>query len=136
MRKILRLRNVLIMLLTFTAGVALAQEKVVTGKVTSTEDGSSIPGVNVVVKGTTNGTTTDADGNYRLSVPASGTTLVFSFIGLTSEEVAIGDRTVIDMPMSADVTQLSEVVVVGYGTQSKRDLAGSISSVQGKDIAA
>lgn len=106
-----------------------------TGKVTSTEDGSTIPGVNVVVKGTTNGTTTDADGNYRLSVPASGTVLVFSFIGLTTEEVSIGERTVVDMPMTADVTQLSEVVVVGYGTQSKRDLAGSISSVQGKDIA-
>jgi hypothetical protein len=124
MRKILRLRNVLIMLLTFTAGVVFAQERVVTGKVTSTEDGSTIPGVNVVVKGTTNGTTTDADGNYRLSVPASGTVLVFSFIGLTTEEVSIGERTVVDMPMTADVTQLSEVVVVGYGTQSKRDLAG------------
>lgn len=136
MRKILRLRNVLIMLLTFTAGVVFAQERVVTGKVTSSEDGTSVPGVNVVVKGTTNGTTTDADGNYRLSVPASGGTLVFSFIGLATEEVAIGERTVIDLAMRADVTQLSEVVVVGYGTQSKRDLSGSIASVQGKDIAA
>lgn len=106
-----------------------------TGKVTSTEDGTAIPGVNVVVKGTTNGTTTDADGNYRLSVPAGSNILVFSFIGLTTEEVSIGERTVIDVPMRADVTQLSEVVVVGYGTQSKRDLSGSISSVAGKDIA-
>lgn len=124
------------MLLTLTAGVVFAQERVVTGKITAAEDGSGIPGVNIVVKGTTNGTTTDADGNYRISVPGNGGTLVFSFIGLTSEEVAIGDRTVIDVPMRADVTQLSEVVVVGYGTQSKRDLSGSISSVQGKDIAA
>ena len=106
-----------------------------TGKVTSTEDGASVPGVNVVVKGTTNGTTTDADGNFRLSVPANGGTLVFSFIGLTTEEVSIGERSVIDISMRADVTQLSEVVVVGYGTQSKRDLAGTVSSVQGKDIA-
>lgn len=136
MRKILRLRNVLIMLLTFTAGVVFAQERVVTGKVTSAEDGASVPGVNVVVKGTTNGTTTDSDGNYRLAVPASGGTLVFSFIGLTTEELSVGERTVIDLAMRADVTQLSEVVVVGYGTQSKRDLSGSVASVQGKDIAA
>lgn len=123
------------MLLTFTAGVVLAQDRMVSGKVTAAEDGTTIPGVNVVVKGTTNGTTTDADGNYTISAPENAT-LVFSFIGLTTEEVAVGNRTTIDVPMRADVTQLSEVVVVGYGTQSKRDLSGSISSVQGKDIAA
>jgi TonB-linked SusC/RagA family outer membrane protein len=135
MRKFLRLRNVLVTLLAFTAGVAFAQDRVVTGKVTSSEDGTAVPGVNVVVKGTTNGTTTDADGNYRLSVPSSGGTLVFSFIGLTTEEVAIGERTIVDVSLTPDVTQLSEVVVVGYGTQSKRDLTGSIATVSGKDIA-
>src|ERR1041385_8521584 len=134
MRKILRLRYVLIMLLTFTAGLVLAQERMVSGKVTAAEDGSSIPGVNVVVKGTTNGTTTDADGKYTIAAPDNAT-LVFSFIGLATEEIAIGNRAVIDVPMKADVTQLSEVVVVGYGTQSKRDLSGSVSSVQGKDVA-
>jgi len=123
------------MLLTFSAGVVFAQEQLVTGKVTSSEDGSGIPGVNVVVKGTVNGTTTDADGNYRLSVPENAT-LAFSFIGLATEEVAVGGRSVIDVPMRADITQLSEVVVVGYGTQSKRDISGSISTVSGKDIAA
>src|SRR3954469_9203254 len=102
MRKILRLRNVLIMLLTFSAGVVFAQEQLVTGKVTSSEDGSGIPGVNVVVKGTVNGTTTDADGNYRLSVPENAT-LAFSFIGLATEEVAVGGRSVIDVPMRADI---------------------------------
>jgi len=122
------------MLLTFTAGVVLAQERRVTGKVTAADDGSTLPGVNVVVRGTTNGTTTDANGAYALSVPDDAT-LTFSFIGLTTEEVVVGGRTVIDVVMRADVTQLSEVVVVGYGTQSKRDLSGSISSVQGKDIA-
>ncbi|HMJ71011.1 MAG TPA: TonB-dependent receptor [Cyclobacteriaceae bacterium] len=135
MRKILRLKNVLITLLALVAGVAFAQDRFVTGKVTSAEDGTAVPGVNVVVKGTTNGTTTDADGNYRLSVPASGGTLVFSFIGLTTEELAIGERTIVDINMRADVTQLSEVVVVGYGTQSKRDLSGSIATVSGKEIA-
>lgn len=135
MRKILRLRNVLIMLLSFAAGAVFAQDRTVTGKVTSSEDGSSVPGVNVVVKGTTNGTTTDADGNYRLSVPAGSNTLVFSFIGLTTQEVAIGDRTTVDVGMAADVTQLSEVVVVGYGTQEKRTLTSAISTVKGSDIA-
>lgn len=135
MRKFLRLRNVLVTLLAFTASVAFAQDRVVTGRVTSSEDGTVVPGVNVVVKGTTNGTTTDADGNYRLSVPSSGGILVFSFIGLTTEEVAIGERTVVDIGLAPDVTQLNEVVVVGYGTQSKRDLSGTIASVAGKDIA-
>ncbi|HZY81267.1 MAG TPA: TonB-dependent receptor [Cyclobacteriaceae bacterium] len=136
MRKFLRLKNVLITLLVLATGVAFAQDRVVTGKVTSAEDGTAVPGVNVVVKGTTNGTTTDSDGNYRLSVPSNGGTLVFSFIGLTTEEMSIGDRTIVDISMRADVTQLSEVVVVGYGTQSKRDLSGSIATVSGKDIAA
>jgi TonB-dependent starch-binding outer membrane protein SusC len=136
MQKLLQLRNVLAILLTLVAGIAVAQERTVTGKVTSAEDGSTVPGVNVVLKGTTNGTTTDAGGQYRLSVPEAGGTLVFSFIGLKTEEVNIGERTVVDIGMSADVTQLSEVVVVGYGTQSKRDLSGSISTVSGKEIAA
>lgn len=135
MRKLLLLKNVLIILLALIAGVAYAQDRTVTGKVTSADDGTAVPGVNVVVKGTTNGTTTDADGNFRLSVPASGGVLVFSFIGLTTEEINIGDRTIVDVSMRADVTQLSEVVVVGYGTQAKRDLSGSIATVSGKEIA-
>ncbi len=135
MRKILRLRNVLIMLLTFTVGVVFAQDRTVAGKVTSQEDGSSVPGVNVVVKGTTNGTTTDADGNYRITVPAGSNILVFSFIGLTTQEVAVGDRSTVDVAMTADVTQLSEVVVVGYGTQEKRTITSAISTVKGSDIA-
>jgi TonB-linked SusC/RagA family outer membrane protein len=114
---------------------ALAQERVVQGRVVSAEDGTSIPGVNVVVKGTTNGTTTDADGNYRLTVPASGGTLVFSFIGLRTEEVAIGDRTTIDASMGVDVTQLSEVVVVGYGTIERNKLSSAVTSVEGGKIA-
>ncbi|MEQ9592113.1 MAG: carboxypeptidase-like regulatory domain-containing protein, partial [Cyclobacteriaceae bacterium] len=76
-----------------------AQERVVSGQVTSDEDGSTLPGVNVVLKGTTNGTVTDIDGNYRLNVPSSGGTLVFSFIGLQTQEVAIGERSTIDLAM-------------------------------------
>lgn len=106
-----------------------AQERTVTGKVTSAEDGSALPGVNVVVKGTTNGTVTDAAGNYKLSVPADGGTLVFSFIGLTTSEVSVGSRQTIDVQMAADVTQLSEIVVIGYGEQSTRNNLQAIATV-------
>ena len=91
--------------------VIWAQERTVTGKVTSAEDGLPLPGVNVVVKGTSLGTVTNTEGIYTLSVPASGTTLVFSFIGLTTQEIEIGGRTTIDLQMGQDVQQLGEVVV-------------------------
>src|SRR5688572_15296813 len=94
----------------FVAGSVLAQERVVSGKVTSTEDGSALPGVNVVLKGTTNGTVTDADGNYKLNVPATGGILVLSFIGLQTQEVPIGEQSVVNAALALDVQQLSEVV--------------------------
>ena len=77
-----------------------AQQRTISGKVTSVEDGSALPGVNVVLKGSTAGTVTDIDGNYSLSVPTEGGTLVFSFIGLASEEVEIGSRSVVDIQMT------------------------------------
>ena len=111
-----------------------AQERTVTGRVTSVEDGSTLPGVNVVIKGTTIGTSTDKDGAFSLSVP-EGSTLVFTFIGLETKEVEVGNRSVVDIALPMDISQLSEVVVVGYGTQNKRDISGSITSIDGKDIA-
>jgi TonB-linked SusC/RagA family outer membrane protein len=128
-------RILLFLFLGVTFFDVLAQERTVTGKITSTEDGSSLPGVNVVIKGTTQGTTSDANGNYSISVPAEGGVLVFTFIGLETKEEVIGNRSVIDTQLASDITQLSEVVVVGYGTQSRRDLTGSISSVSGEAIA-
>ena len=104
-----------IMLLTSLVTESWAQERAISGKVTSVEDGSTLPGVNVVLKGTTNGTITDVDGNYRLSVPSEEGTLTFSFIGLATQEVDIGTRSVIDITMSTDVQQLSEVVVTALG---------------------
>ena len=104
-----------IMLLTSLITESWAQERAISGKVTSVEDGSTLPGVNVVLKGTTNGTITDVDGNYRLSLPSEGGTLTFSFIGLATQEVNVGARSVIDITMSADVQQLSEVVVTALG---------------------
>ena len=111
-----------------------AQERVVSGKVTSAEDGSSLPGVNVVLVGTAGGTVTDVEGNYKLSVPASGGVLRFSFIGLVSQEIQIGSSTNIDVGMAQDVQQLSEVVVVGYGTQIKQDLTGNIAQIKGSEL--
>jgi TonB-linked SusC/RagA family outer membrane protein len=111
---------------------AWAQERVITGRVTSQDDGSSLPGVNVVVKGTSTGSVTDADGKYSLSVPSSGGALVFSFIGLKTMEIEIGDRIVVDVQLGLDITQLSEIVVVGYGSQVKQDVTGNIASVKGE----
>jgi Ca-activated chloride channel homolog len=96
-------------------------ERTITGKVTFMEDGSSLPGVNVVLKGTSKGTTTDAHGNYSLTVPANGGTLVFSFIGFQTREIKIGTSAVVNVALAADVAQLSEVVVSGYaGRRDKK----------------
>lgn len=115
--------------LVFAASL-YAQERTVSGKVTSTEDGSPLPGVNVVLKGTSSGTVTDASGNYRLTIPQSGGSLTFSFIGLQTQEVAIGDRSVVDVSLRLDVTQLGEVVVTAQGIQrEKRALGYGVSTV-------
>lgn len=100
----------------------------VSGKVTAQEDGGPLPGVNVVVKGTSNGTVTDGDGNFRLTV-SENAILVFSFIGFQTQEVQVGNRTTINVSLAAEVSELDEVVVVGYGTQSKRNITGSVASI-------
>lgn len=108
----------------FAVSAVLAQERTVSGRVTSTEDGSSLPGVNVVLKGTTNGTVTDSDGNFNLNIPATGGSLVFSFIGLQTQEVIIGDRSVVDVTLGLDVTQLTEVVVTAQGIEREQKALG------------
>lgn len=113
------------------SSLAFAQDRRVTGKVTSAEDGSGLPGVNVLIKGSTVGTITDIEGTYSIDVPGGSGVLVFSFVGFLTQEVQIGSRAVLDVQLVSDVTQLSEVVVTGYGTQDKRTLTGSISSVKG-----
>lgn len=119
----------------FALGSAWAQERNISGKVTSPEDGSSLPGVNVVLKGTTNGTVTDVDGNFRLSVPSTGGTLVFSFIGLSTQEIPIGDRTVIDVQLASDVKQLAEVVVTALGIEkSAKSLGYSVGKVRNEEL--
>lgn len=103
-------------------------QNTVTGKVTSSDDDSGLPGVNIIIKGTSNGTTTDLEGTYTLEVPAEAT-LVFSSVGYTTEEVIVGNQSVINFVMNPDVTALEEIVVVGYGTQKKSDITGSVASL-------
>jgi TonB-linked SusC/RagA family outer membrane protein len=120
---------------TLSLNDAFAQDRTVSGRVSSTEDDSPLPGVNVVLKGTTVGTATDADGRYSLSVPASGGALVFSFIGLESKEIEIGDRSIVDVSLALDVTQLSEVVVTAVGIQKeKRALGYSVENVSSSKL--
>lgn len=112
----------------------LAQDVSVSGRVTSSDDGSPLPGVSVQVKGTTRGTTTDADGSYKVSIPASAR-LVFSFIGFTPQEVAVGNRSTINMALLSNAQDLGEVVVTGYGgTVNRREFTGASSKVNGATI--
>ena len=114
--------------------MAFAQGRVVTGTVTSSEDGMGVPGATVLVKGTTIGTATDIDGKYSINVPAGSNVLVFTFVGLTSQELNIGNRSTINVALESDITALSEVIVIGYGTQPKREVTGAVSSVKGDAI--
>ncbi|MEQ6121875.1 SusC/RagA family TonB-linked outer membrane protein [Reichenbachiella sp. MALMAid0571] len=123
------------MLLSALINESWAQERTVSGNVSSKEDGSTLPGVNIVIKGTTDGTTSDLDGNYKLSVPAEGGILVFSFIGMTNQEIEIGSRSVIDVILSEDAQQLNEVVVTAIGIeQNKRTLGYALQNVDAQEI--
>jgi TonB-dependent starch-binding outer membrane protein SusC len=112
---------------------AWAQERAVSGSVKSAEDGEALPGVSVLVKGTTIGTVTDRDGNYQVTVP-DGAVLVMSFVGFKNQEIAVGSRSKIDVTLDIDVTNLGEVVVIGYGEQRKVDLTGSVAIVDTEEM--
>jgi iron complex outermembrane receptor protein len=120
-------------LLLFVATAGWSQTKIVTGKVTSSEDGSELPGVNVVEKGTNNGTISSTDGSYSINV-GEGAVLVFSFVGFISQEVSVGQRSSIDVSLAPDVTALSEVVVIGYGQVEKKDATGALVSLKPTDF--
>lgn len=108
-------------------------EQLITGKV-SDENGSPLPGVNVTVKGTKKGTSTDTDGKFRLNVPNNQTILSISFIGYLSQEVAVGNRSNIEINLLPDTKSLDEIIVIGYGEQKKSDLTGAVASIQSKEI--
>lgn len=132
MKKILLCAVVFISLI----GELQAQTRTVTGKVTAVDDGSALPGVNVVVKGTANGTVTDVNGDYTIAFSESNPTLVFSFVGMTTQEVAVGALSTVDVQLSMDVTQLNEVVVNAIGDVVPKDKLGSApSTVKGTAVA-
>lgn len=116
----------------FFCGPLMAQQ-VVTGVVTAAEDDAPLPGVNIIVQGTTTGTTTDSQGRYSISA-ASDATLIFSFIGYARSEVQIAGRTSIDVKLTSDISELSEVVVIGYGEKSREMLTESIGTIDTKAI--
>jgi iron complex outermembrane receptor protein len=130
--KLLR-RLFFFVLLTGFIGSVFAQQVRVTGTVTDAADGSSIPGVNIVEKGTTNGTISDLDGNYAITV-GSNATLVFSFVGYVTQEIPVGGQGIIDIRLETDVMALEEVVSIGYGTTRKKDATGSVATVTSDDF--
>ncbi len=128
----MRFLLILPLVLLSVAG-ALAQGTTVKGRVTD-EGGAGLPGVTVLLKGTSTAAPTDVEGNYTLSVPGLEGTLVFSYIGYLPQEVPIDNRTAIDVSLQPDAKALEEVVVVGYGTQKKATVTGSVSEVEGEAV--
>jgi TonB-linked SusC/RagA family outer membrane protein len=128
-------KNLLLSLLGVIMSFAvMAQGKKITGKVTSSDDGSGLPGVSVQVKGTSKGSQTDVDGNYSIEA-ATGSTLVFSFVGMNTKEVKLGSQSIVNESLEADTKQLSEVVVTAIGIQrEKRALAYAVSTVNAENL--
>ena len=116
-------------LLAILPGYLFAQGLRISGRVISVQDGQPLPGVNIQVKGTTNGVSSDANGNYSITVPGSNAILIFTSIGLVSQEIAIGNRTVINVQMQESINELTQVVVTGYNTTQRKDITSSIASV-------
>ena len=121
--------------LMLVASAAFAQDRTITGKVTAKEDGSALPGVSIQVKGTKVGTQTGADGKFSIKVAQGQSALTFSFIGFVPKTITLGNGSNINVSLESDSKVLSEVVVVGYGTQSKKEITGSQSTVKAADIA-
>jgi len=118
----------LIMSLVFISVAVFAQDRVIKGTVTSAEDGLALPGVSVKIKGTNAGTSTGGDGTYSIRANP-GQTLVFSFVGTSTQEKVVGEASVINVKLSSDAKSLTEVVVVGYGTQKKANVTGAVTTV-------
>ncbi|SFA56109.1 TonB-linked outer membrane protein, SusC/RagA family [Pedobacter suwonensis] len=133
MKRIFTRISVLAAFCLLTINVALAQNITVKGKVIDGGDKTPLPGVSILIKGTQSGTQTDVNGNYSISAPANAT-LVFNFVGYTAAEQAVNNQTTINVSLASSTQQLEQVVVVGYGTQRKIDVTGSVGNVKGEDI--
>lgn len=128
------LKVIVLALLCFCIEPAFAQNKVITGKVTDKKDGSSLIGVSILASGSSNGTITDSNGDFKISVPPETATLTFSFIGYDKQVVSIAGKTVVNIQLLGNSSNLNEVVVVGYGTQKVKDATGSVASLSAKDF--
>ena len=128
-KKLLRL----LLGMLFLSVQAIAQQKTITGKVTSADDGNALPGVSIKIKGTPDGTVTDVNGLYSIKA-GNGQVLVFSFISFATQEIAIKNNNIINVKLGADTKSLNEVVVVGYGTQKRANLTGAVSTVDTKAL--
>lgn len=133
MKKVFR-TVILFSLAIFFSVLHLSGQRMVSGKVISESSGEGIPGVNVSVRGTVTGTITNVEGEYSIQVSGPGAVLVFSFIGYHSEEVTVGERSVINIELEEEISQLDEVVVIGYGVRKKSDLTGAITQVKSEDF--
>ena len=127
-------KTLLLLILFFAGSIAFGQKRVITGKVTGSDTGESLPTATVAVKGTSRGVITDLNGNYQIEIQSGDAALVFSFVGYEPLEVQIGNQTVINAVLTVKRAALEEVVVIGYGTVRKSDLTGSVSSVKAKDL--
>src|SRR5689334_6497630 len=127
------LKYTLALLLATAWCSVFAQRAVVTGTVKDSQSAETLPGVNVLIKGTSQGSVTDSEGKFAVEVGPEDV-LVFSFVGFTSQEVAVAGKTVIDISMMSDISTLEEVVVVGYGTQKKSVVTGAIAKVDADDL--
>lgn len=123
----------LFLLFLFVCALGYAQEKTITGSVTSLEDGMPLLGVNVIVKGTSNGTSTDFDGNYSIKAD-KGQVLEFTYVGFKPISLTVADQTILNISMETDAQSLSEIVVIGYGTQKRSEVTGAITSIKSEEL--
>ncbi|MEQ8473532.1 MAG: TonB-dependent receptor [Marinoscillum sp.] len=127
-------RHFLIMALVSSALISAAQERTITGIVSDADDGSPLPGATILEKGTSNGTITDIDGRYQIAVTGDDVSLSASFVGFETKEISVGNQSVVNISLRLSLSELSEVVVIGYGVQQKKVATGSISKVEAKDL--
>ena len=126
-------RLLLSSMMALTVLVVQAQDRTVSGRIVDGDTGEALIGASVTIKGTSTGTVTDIDGNYSLSV-SDGDVLVISYVGFVTQEIAVGSNTSVDVSLASDAEQLSEIVVIGYGTQSVKDATGAVASVSADDF--
>ena len=137
MKKLYCFGGSLVLLLWLLAGTVLAQSKppvTITGKVTADKTNETLPGVTVLLKGTSNGTSTGVDGSYSLSVPGGEGTLIFSYVGYTKRELPLNGKTTLNTSLATDDNALDDVVVVGYGTQKAGNVTGAVTGITAKEI--